>query len=134
LALSILELIRPVDPASTDRVFLGRTGKPIKSIRTSFDNAVATVWKPARLDEQKPRFHDLRKTGATRVEAVSSHAVARAFLGHSDRDVTDTYLVATLDAVNRAARSIDGEKPPGVIEFPTGTAHQTAQQSSVAIS
>jgi hypothetical protein len=60
------------------------------------------------------------------------------FLGHSDRDVTDTYLVVTLDAVreavNRAARSIDGEKPAGVIEFPTGTAHQTAQQPAAASS
>jgi hypothetical protein len=52
--------------------------------------------------------------------------------------VTDTYLVTTLDAVreaiNRAARSIDGEKPVGVIEFPTGTAHQTAQQPTSAVS
>ncbi|MGH9316539.1 MAG: hypothetical protein ACRD1P_05470, partial [Thermoanaerobaculia bacterium] len=65
-----------------------------------------------------------RKTGATRVEAVSSHAVAKAFLGHADENVTDTYLLATLDAVreavNRAARSIDGATPAGAIPFPIG--------------
>ena len=84
--------------------------------------AVLEVWKP-RLGEKKPRFHDLRKTGATRIEAISSHAVAKAFLGHADENVTDTYLIATLDAVrdavNRAARSIDGDAPKGAIPFPT---------------
>jgi len=33
--------------------------------------------------------------------------------------VTETYLIATLDAVrNREARSIDGEPPAGAIPFP----------------
>jgi hypothetical protein len=67
--------------------------------------------------------HDLRKTAATRVEAVSSHAVAKMFLGHSDENVTHSYLQPSLDdvrdAVNRAARSIDGQIPPGTIAFPT---------------
>jgi hypothetical protein len=71
---------------------------------------------------KRPRFHDLRKTGATRLEAVSSHAVAKAFLGHEDSDVTDSYLRASVEdvraAVNRAARSIDGETPAGAIPFP----------------
>ncbi len=43
--------------------------------------------------------------------------MARRFLGHSDEDVTDTYLLPSLDAVreavNRAARLIDGP-PEGV--------------------
>jgi hypothetical protein len=52
------------------------------------------------------------KTGATRVESVSSKAVAKAFLGHADEDVTDSYIAPGIeevrDAVNRAARAIDG--------------------------
>lgn len=54
---------------------------------------------------------------------VSSHAVAKAFLGHSDENVTDSYLQPSIadvrEAVNRAARSIDGQIPPGTIAFPT---------------
>lgn len=92
-------------------------------MRGGFDPAVMAAWKPSRPDERKPRFHDLRKTAATRVEAVSSHAVAKMFLGHSDENVTDSYLQPSLgdvrEAVNRAARSIDGELPPGAIPFPT---------------
>lgn len=123
VALSILEVIRPANPSPTDHVFLGRADKPIRSVREGFDAAVLKVWKPSTNGERKPRFHDLRKTGATRVEAVSSpHAVARRFLGHADEDVTSSYLLPSLDAVrdamNRAASSIDGKTPAGVLPFP----------------
>ncbi len=138
VACSILEKIRPENPAATDRVVLGRTGKPVRSIRTAFDNAVSHVWAPTTPDEPRPRFHDLRKTGATRVESVSSHAVARAFLGHSDRDVTDSYIVATLEAVreavNRAAIAIDGTMLPGVVRFEPKTAQKTAQRPKAEVS
>jgi integrase len=142
VARGILEAIRPAEPSPIDAVFLGRRGAPIKRIDDGFTAALLKVWKPSKPSEERPRFHDLRKTGATRVEAVSSHAVAKKFLGHADTDVTDTYIVATLDAVrdavNRAARSIDGEPlPAGVAEFPGGgqaretreTARQTAQSA-----
>jgi integrase len=123
VAFAILSAIRPADPASGDHVFLGKGGNPIRDVRGGFDPAVRAVWKPARPDEKKPRFHDLRKTGATRVEAASSHAVAKVFLGHADENVTDSYIQASLDdvrdAVDRAARSIDGVTPPGAIPFPT---------------
>jgi hypothetical protein len=63
-----------------------------------------------------------RGRGPVRVEAVSSHAVAKTFLGHSDENVTDTYILPSLDevrsAINRAARSIDGDTPAGAIPFP----------------
>jgi integrase len=122
VAFSILSAIRPEAPAPADHVFLGKGGRPIRDVRGGFDPAVLAAWKPSRPDERKPRFHDLRKTAATRVEAVSSHAVAKMFLGHSDENVTDSYLQPSLDdvreAVNRAARSIDGEIPPGTIAFP----------------
>ncbi|HEV8232738.1 MAG TPA: tyrosine-type recombinase/integrase [Thermoanaerobaculia bacterium] len=125
VALSILSAIRPADPAPGDHVFLGKGGRPIRDVRGGFDPSVLAVWKASRPEERKPRFHDLRKTAATRVEAVSSHAVAKVFLGHSDENVTDSYIQASLDdvrdAVNRAARSIDGQIPPGTIAFPERT-------------
>jgi hypothetical protein len=105
--------------------------EPIRDVRGGFDAALLKVWKPSRPGEKKPRFHDLRKTGATRVESISSHAVAKAFLGHSDEDVTDSYIQPGLEAVrgaiNRAARLIDGGEPPaGVLIFRPKMAHQTA--------
>jgi integrase len=132
IATSILFGLRRANPAVTDHVFLGRRGVPLRDVRGGFDQAVLAVWKPSRPGERKPRFHDLRKTGATRVEAVSSHAVAKAFLGHADENVTDTYIVPSLqavhDAINRAARSIDGQTPAGAIPFPSNMARQMAQQ------
>jgi integrase len=120
---AILAAIRPVAAGPDDHVFLGRGGRPIRDVRGGFDPAVLAVWKPSRPGEKKPRFHDLRKSAATRIEAVSSGAVARVFLGHADENVTDSYVQPSLDdvrnAVNRAARSIDGQIPPGAIPFPT---------------
>jgi integrase len=96
-ACSILEAIRPPQPVATEEVFRGARGGAIdpRHVEEVFDRALlggsrrankrsAPVWKPANADEKKPRFHDLRKTASTRVEAVSSHAVAKAFLGHAD--------------------------------------------------
>src|SRR5262249_39101861 len=90
VAFSILEPLRTAATAAGDPVFIGRRGQPIRDVRSGFDAAVLKAWKPSKPGEKKPRFHDLRKTGATRVEAVSSKAVAKAFLGHADQDVTDT--------------------------------------------
>ena len=119
VAVSILEPLRPANVKPEGHVFIGRRDKPIRSVGTSFDKVVREVCTGAK---RKPRSHDLRKTGATRVEAVSSHAVAKKFLGHSDKDVTDFYPLASIEdfraAVNRAARYLGGEKPTGVIEFP----------------
>jgi hypothetical protein len=49
----------------------------------------------------KPPFHDLRKTGAARVEAISSLAVAKAFSDTLTRTLP-TPIVASLDAVRDA--------------------------------
>jgi integrase len=134
---AVLEPLRSAAVRPTDHVFLGRRGKPILDVRSGFDAAVLKACQPAKAGEKKPRFHDLRKTGATRVEAVSSEAVAKAFLGHADADVTDSYILADLDAVreavNRAAFSIVGTTLPGVIPFHTKTARQTAQQDQSAV-
>lgn len=85
----------PPDPrtgntAPTDQVFPGHRGKPILDVRSGFDTPALVVWKPSSPSEKKPRLNDLWKTDATRVEAVSSKATAKALLGHSDIDVTDT--------------------------------------------
>jgi hypothetical protein len=54
----------------------------------------------------------LRKTAGARIEAVSSRAVPKRLLGHADEDVTDSYLMPTIEdvraAVNRASALIDG--------------------------
>jgi len=139
VALSILEAIRPENPEPEAHVFLGETGEPVKTVYSGFVAAVQKIWKPEKPGQARPRFHDLRKTAATRVEAVSSHAIAKALLGHAAESVTDTYLLPDLTevraALDRAARSIDGEAPQGAILFPAGvgkgagTDRQTEQQA-----
>lgn len=113
VAVGILEGLKPEIHVPELHVFRKPNGEPLGSIDTWWNSAVAKVWKPSKPSERRPRFHDLRKSGATRVEAVSSHAVAKRFLGRADEDVTDGYIVATLDAVrdavNRAAALIDGD-------------------------
>lgn len=137
VAAEILAGRRPSEAAPTDHVFIGRRGEPIRDVRGGFEAAVEAVWKPSKPGERRPRFHDLRKTGATRVEAVSSHAMAKVFLGHADENVTDTYIVPSLDdvrsAINRAARSIDGETPAGAIPFPNPS-HQPSHPPVSAVS
>jgi integrase len=137
VAVSILTALQPADASGP--VFIGRRGDPILDLRGSFDAAVLEVWKPSRPGEKKPRFHDLRKTGATRVESVSSKAVAKAFLGHADEDVTDSYIAPGIeevrDAVNRAARGDRRRRhSPRSARFPTqdGTPDGTAVPKAVS--
>ena len=110
-------------------VFTKPDGTPIDSIRTWWNGAVLKVWKPSKPSEQRPRFHDLRKTCATRVESVSSHAVAKLLLGHADADVTDVYVRPEIEnviaALNRAARLIDGEQIGNVVQFGASDANGT---------
>ncbi len=90
------------------------------------------VWKPSKPSERRPRFHDLRKTAGTRVESVSSHAVAKLLLGHADADVTDGYIKPEIEdviaALDRAARLIDGEQVGNVVQF----AHNVTTNVTVA--
>jgi len=91
-------------------------------VREAFDRAVLTVWSPSKPGERKPTFHDLRAPCGTRVEAVSSFATVKLLLGHSTSgDVTAGHIRPSLDSVhdalNRTARSIDGEAPEGAIPF-----------------
>jgi hypothetical protein len=92
---------------------------------------------PPSPERGSPGSTDLRKTGATRVEAVSSHAVAKTFPGHSDENVTDTYIVPSLDevrnAINRAARSSDGETPAGALPFPINPSQKPSHPFSEGV-
>lgn len=124
VALSVLrsQAERGADPDSP--AFRRDDGRPVSAstIEHTFTRAVEAVWKPSKPGEKRPRFHDLRKTAATRVESCSSYAVARAFLGHAALDVTGLYvrpqLDAVRDAVNRAANLIDGPEVTGnVVDF-----------------
>ena len=137
VAFGILESLSPDNPKADGLVFTKPDGTEILTIKNWWNRAVLKVWTPSRPSEQRPRFHDFRKTGGTRVEAVSSHAVAKRFLGHADEDVTDSYIIATDEAVreatNRAARLIDGVQVGNVVQFqvangtPDGTAAAAGQ-------
>lgn len=121
VGVAILTALKAEPHGEDGLVFTKPDGSPIKSVQTWWVAAMGKVWKASKPSEQRPRFHDLRKTCATRVESVSSHAVAKRLLGHADGDVTDSYLSPTDDdvraAINRAARLIDGEQVGNVIPF-----------------
>ena len=69
-----------------DIVFLGQDSKPIKRLRTAFDNAC----KRANIKEL--RFHDLRHTAATRMIENGANIVAVSkILGHSTLSMTMRY-------------------------------------------
>jgi integrase len=127
VAAGILAELRRDDPGAV--VFTKRDGSPVGSIRTWWLRTIPEVWTPSKPSEDRPRFHDLRKTCGTRVESVSSHAVAKRLLGHADGDVTDSYLLPTVDdvraACDRAAARIDG------VVVGIGTRIGTAPESRV---
>jgi len=69
-----------------DFVFTGSDGKPIKTIRTSFENACK------RAKVYGLRFHDLRHTAATRMIENGANIVAVSrILGHSTLSMTMRY-------------------------------------------
>jgi integrase len=121
IASGILKELAEGGTAPGALAFTKPDGTAIDSIRTWWNAAVLKVWTPPKPSDRRPRFHDLRKTAATRVESVSSHAVAKMLLGHADEDVTDGYVRPELEdvraAVNRAARLIDGEQVGNVVPF-----------------
>jgi len=116
-------------------LFTKPDGTRIDSIRTWWNAAVLKVWTASKPTEQRPRFHDLRKTCATRVESVSSHAVAKMLLGHADEDVTDSYVRPELEdvraALDRAARLVDGEQVGNVVQFANVTTNVTVASEAV---
>jgi integrase len=132
VAFGILAELRPEHPNPDAFVFVKRNGQPWgTSLQTWWVTvAMPKVWTPSKPSERRPRFHDLRKTCATRVESVSSHAVAKRLLGHLSGDITATYIMPSDDdvraALNRAARLIDGEQVGNVVPFAATSAASSA--------
>jgi integrase len=136
VARGVLETIRPSGAKPSDTVFLGRSGKPIKSIRTAWEDAVSKAWQPNGHD-RAPHLYDLRHTAISAMERVASFVVTRKFAGHAIQEVTGRYTHASIDEIrskaNEAAYLIDGSPRPGVVEGQFGqqeqsTSHQVAHQ------
>jgi integrase len=81
------------------------TGEPIRDVKTAFNNACAD----AGITDL--RFHDLRRTGATRLgEAGVNAFYIAAILGHADVKTSRIYTVATNDGMRRAVESLTGKE------------------------
>ena len=75
----------------------GKTGSHVKDVKTAFGAAC----RAAKLNDL--RFHDLRRTGATRLGegGVDAFYIA-AILGHADVNTSQVYTVATNTGLRRA--------------------------------
>ena len=84
----------------SERVFM-KDGKPIKSIRTAWENALR------RADIFACRFHDLRHTFATYSLHFGADLVSiRDILGHSDIRMTSRYAHSSDDLRRRAVEPL----------------------------
>jgi integrase/recombinase XerC len=73
---------------------------------------------------QQISTHWLRHTTLTWVERTFSHAVARAYAGHSGRNdigTAMTYVRAEIQEIARALAALTGEPRPSLIPAPAGT-------------
>lgn len=118
VSIEILRSIRPGDAKPGDPVWLNTRGERLRDVRDLYEAAVEKVCPTPEAGWRYPDFHSLRRTCATALSNVAPKHVVRAILGHSDEDVTDRYVTATLDdllaAVDRAALLIDGEATDNV--------------------
>jgi integrase/recombinase XerC len=98
-------------PRPDDAVFRYHDGHPLSRRRYNslFERVRSHLgWA----EECGLSVHWLRHTGITNIERVSSYSVAMAFAGHHHRDVTATYVKASLDDVRRALHVLTGETLP----------------------
>ena len=66
------------------------------------------------------RFHDLRRTGATRIgETCAAAFYITAVLGHADVNTSQVYTIATNEGLRRAMESLTRGRGPTVTEVPT---------------
>ncbi len=87
-----------------DIVFLGQDSKPIKRLRTSFDNACR------RANIKELRFHDLRHTAATRMIENGANIVAVSkILGHSTLSMTMRYTHPE-ESIREALENLSSER------------------------
>lgn len=119
VAVEILEAIRPAKPAADDPVWLNAEGKPLRDVRTVFEDRVHEVCPEPRSGYRYPDFHSLRRTCATALAQVAPGYVVAAVLGHAKSTVTDRYVTvpldAMIDAADRAALLIDGAPEKNVL-------------------
>lgn len=106
--------------AGTERVFVGRSGEPMRgdAIRLAFDRARREVGL------EHLRFHDLRHTGQTlAAEAGASLADLMRRLGHSSMVAAKRYLHATdsrdrqiADALSKLAATSGTDRPRTIMQ------------------
>lgn len=92
-------------------VFRYTNGAPLTRRRynTLFERVQRTLpWAAA----EGVSVHWLRHTAVTMVERVAGYAVAQAFAGHTGREVTGTYIRASVQEVARAVSTLTGEPHP----------------------
>jgi integrase len=86
----------------------------LEDVKTAFTNACAD----AKIEDF--HFHDLRRTGATRLaEAGADAFYIQALLGHTDVKTSQIYALATSDGLRRAVESLTASKTKAVTLFPT---------------
>ncbi|HEV2707846.1 MAG TPA: site-specific integrase [Pyrinomonadaceae bacterium] len=91
-----------------------KTGSYIRDIKTAFNSAC----RDAQIKDF--RFHDLRRTGATRLgEAGADAFYITAVLGHADVNTSQVYTIATNEGLRRAMESLTRKPKPTVTEVPT---------------
>ena len=102
------------DPSSPVFWYRARGSKPSRRLTdrrydTLFGRIQTTLpWA----DEALLTAHNLRHTGATLIERLAGTQVARRFLGHADRSVTETYTDADEAEVARAVSRLTGRPHP----------------------
>jgi len=107
----LLELCKA---SGSEYVFPNRkTGGHLKDVKTAFNNAC----EDAGIEDFV--FHDLRRTGATRLGDAGANAFhIAAILGHEDVNTSQIYTVATDSGLRRAMESLAVQKATDA-EVPT---------------
>lgn len=92
--------------SGSEYVFPNRkTGRHIRDVKTAFNRAC----RDAGLEDFV--FHDLRRTGATRLGDAGANAFhIAAILGHEDVNTSQIYTVATDSGLRRAMESLAGQE------------------------
>jgi integrase len=102
------------DPSSPVFWYRARGSKPSRRLT---DRRYDTLFRRIQTtlpwaDEALLTAHNLRHTGATLIERLAGTQVARRFLGHADRSVTETYTDADEAEVARAVSRLTGRPHP----------------------
>lgn len=108
------ELLAQCQSSESEYVFpsASKTGH-LEDVKTAFNNACTD----AKIDDF--HFHDLRRTGATRLAEKGADAFyIQALLGHTDARTSQIYTVATSDGLRNAVESLVAQPSKTVALFP----------------